>query len=120
VEWALADEPGVDLLVSTLPVGGADRLAARREEGLLRHGRPALLDVLYAPWPTRLAQVWSRSGLDGTGAGWAGPVVGGLAMLVHQAAVQVELMTGGTAPVPAMRAAGEAELARRAGGFEER
>ena len=115
-ERALADEPGIDLLVSTLPVGGADPLAARLEGGLLPHGRPALLDVLYAPWPTRLAQVWSSCGLDGTGAGWAGPVVGGLAMLVHQAAVQVELMTGGTAPVPAMRAAGEAELARRGPG----
>jgi shikimate dehydrogenase len=110
---ALADGPGIDLLVSTLPVGGADALAGRLAGGLVPHGRPALLDVLYAPWPTRLAEVWSASGVDGTGAGWAGPVVGGLAMLVHQAAVQVELMTGAVAPVPAMRAAGEAELARR-------
>jgi len=42
-------------------------------------------------------------------------VVGGLAMLLHQAVRQVELMTGRSdVPVEAMRAAGEAELARRA------
>jgi len=40
-------------------------------------------------------------------------VVSGFAMLVQQAAVQVELMTGKRAPVEAMRAAGEAEIARR-------
>ena len=35
-------------------------------------------------------------------------------MLLHQAARQVELMTGlGDVPVAAMRAAGEAELRRR-------
>jgi shikimate dehydrogenase len=36
-------------------------------------------------------------------------------MLLHQAAAQVELMTGKPAPLAAMRAAGERELARRAG-----
>ncbi|MFD0773874.1 shikimate dehydrogenase, partial [Streptomonospora algeriensis] len=41
--------------------------------------------------------------------------VGGFAMLLHQAARQVELMTGAEpAPVEAMRAAGLAELDRRA------
>jgi shikimate dehydrogenase len=34
-------------------------------------------------------------------------------MLLHQAAAQVELMTGEPAPLEAMRVAGEAELARR-------
>jgi shikimate 5-dehydrogenase len=33
-------------------------------------------------------------------------VVGGFAMLLHQAAAQVTLMTGKPAPVEAMRAAG--------------
>jgi shikimate dehydrogenase len=37
-------------------------------------------------------------------------------MLLHQAAAQVRLMTGEDPPVPARRAAGEAELRRRAGG----
>jgi shikimate 5-dehydrogenase len=35
-------------------------------------------------------------------------------MLLHQAAAQVELMTGKSAPLEAMRQAGEQELARRA------
>jgi shikimate dehydrogenase len=40
-------------------------------------------------------------------------VANGFAMLLHQAAGQVELMTGKPAPLEAMRAAGEAEIARR-------
>lgn len=36
---------------------------------------------------------------------WAGPVVGGAVLLLYQAARQVELMTGRTAPIAAMRAA---------------
>jgi shikimate dehydrogenase len=76
-----------DLLVSTLPAGAADPVAAHV-------GRvPALLDVVYDPWPTALA------------AACPGVVVGGAAMLLHQAAAQVELMTGRPAPLPAMRAA---------------
>jgi shikimate dehydrogenase len=38
-------------------------------------------------------------------------VVGGLDLLVHQAALQVTLMTGRPAPLAAMRAAGERALA---------
>jgi shikimate dehydrogenase len=42
-------------------------------------------------------------------------VVSGFDLLLHQAARQVELMTGvKPAPLEAMRAAGQAELARRA------
>ena len=95
------DWPGVDpawrteLVVSTVPVGVADALSAR-------DGWPkALLDVVYAPWPTALARAATAAGAT---------VIGGLAMLVHQAARQVELMTGRPAPVAAMRAAGEAAL----------
>ncbi|MFF0312489.1 shikimate dehydrogenase [Streptosporangium sp. NPDC004379] len=89
-----------DLVVSTLPAGAADGLAD------LVAGVPALFDVVYAPWPTRLAAAVAARG---------GTVVGGFPMLLHQAARQVELMTGRTdVPVEAMRAAGEAEIARRA------
>lgn len=85
--------PGVPVL-STLPPEGARGIDADAP----------LLDVVYAPWPTPLALSALRR---------ARPVVGGLAVLVAQAAVQVELMTG--APVPpavaaAMRAAGEHAL----------
>lgn len=64
-----------------------------------------LFDVLYEPWPTRLAAAWSAHG---------GAVVGGLDLLVHQALLQVEQMTGRIpAPLAAMRQAGEAALASR-------
>jgi shikimate dehydrogenase len=60
---------------------------------------------LYEPWPTPFAQAWARHG---------GTVVGGLDLLVHQAVLQVEQMTGrAPAPLAAMRSAGEAALAAR-------
>jgi shikimate dehydrogenase len=62
-----------------------------------REGWPkALLDVVYADWPTQLGRAAAAGGCT---------VVGGLPMLVHQAARQVELMTGQPAPVEAMRLA---------------
>ncbi|GAA3173397.1 shikimate dehydrogenase [Nonomuraea roseoviolacea] len=89
----------VDLVVSTLPGGAADAYA-----GALA-GVPALFDVVYSPWPTRAASAVRAAG---------GTVVGGFAMLLHQAVRQVELMTGRTdVPVETMRAAGEAEILRR-------
>lgn len=90
------------LLISTVPVGAADTYADRI---LARTLIPAVvLDVVYHPWPTRLASA----------AGPAGAVVvSGFELLLHQAARQVELMTGQDAPVAAMRAAGLDELTRR-------
>jgi shikimate dehydrogenase len=41
--------------------------------------------------------------------------VSGLDLLVHQAVLQVRLMTGQEAPLAAMRAAGERALAERSG-----
>jgi shikimate dehydrogenase len=61
---------------------------------------------VYHPWPTPLAQAAARSGAV---------VVSGFDLLLHQAARQVELMTGiKPAPLDDMRAAGQTELARRA------
>lgn len=85
-----------DLVISTVPTGVADHLA----EDVPEHPG-ALLDVVYAPWPTPLAKIWQQLG---------GEVVGGLEMLVGQAAAQVRLMTGRDAPIEAMRAAGLAAL----------
>jgi shikimate dehydrogenase len=96
---AFADALTADVVVSTVPAGAADVLDQLVPE------RPAMLfDVVYAPWPTPLATAWSRAG---------GRVVGGLELLVAQAAEQVHLMTGFEAPLAAMQAAGEAALAAR-------
>ncbi len=92
-----------DLVVSTLPGDGARPFA----EPVAEAGVP-VFDVVYAPWPTALALAVRERG---------GTVVGGYPMLLHQAVRQVTLMTGREeVPVEAMRAAGEAELARRAAG----
>ncbi|AEW97694.1 MULTISPECIES: shikimate dehydrogenase [Streptomycetaceae] len=90
-----------ELVVATTPAGATDALADAVPE------RPgALFDVLYDPWPTPLAAAWRARG---------GAVTGGLDLLVHQAVLQVEQMTGhAPAPLAAMRAAGEAALAARA------
>ena len=64
----------------------------------------AVLDVVYHPWPTPLARAAAAAGAI---------VASGFAMLLHQAAAQVELMTGKPAPLEAMREAGEQELSRR-------
>ncbi|MGG8409671.1 shikimate dehydrogenase, partial [Streptomyces sp. 12297] len=88
------------LVIATTPAGTTDALAAAVPE------HPGtLFDVLYEPWPTALAAAWAQRG---------GELVGGLDLLVHQAVLQVEQMTGRTpGPLAAMRAAGEAALAAR-------
>jgi shikimate dehydrogenase len=87
-----------------VPAGAAD-IYAERAWGS-RPGPAAVLDVVYAPWPTPLAQAAAKSGAI---------VVSGFDLLLHQAARQVELMTGHEpAPLTRRRAAGEAELTRRA------
>ncbi|MFF4213017.1 shikimate dehydrogenase [Streptomyces sp. NPDC001796] len=100
-DWADADRAlRAPLVVATTPAGTTDALAAAVPE------RPAtLFDVLYDPWPTALAARWSAYG---------GAVVSGLDLLVHQAVLQVEQMTGrAPAPLDAMRKAGEHALAAR-------
>jgi shikimate dehydrogenase len=82
-----------ELVVSTVPAAVSDVLVDRDT------WPKALLDVVYADWPTALGRAAVAGGST---------VVGGLPMLVHQAARQVELMTGQPAPIDAMRAAGEA------------
>jgi shikimate dehydrogenase len=99
---AALTDAGPGLLISTVPAGAADGYAERiRATG---RAPAAVLDVVYAPWPTPLAEAAAAAGAV---------VASGFAMLLHQAAAQVELMTGKPAPLEAMRAAGEAELARR-------
>ncbi|GAA2979241.1 shikimate dehydrogenase [Streptomyces fulvorobeus] len=88
------------LVVATTPAGATDALA-----GAVPEAPGALFDVLYEPWPTALAAAWTAR---------QGSVVGGLDLLVHQAVLQVEHMTGCVAaPLAAMRHAGERALAAR-------
>lgn len=89
------------LVVSTLPPAASTSTAA-----LLTPDGPGargttLLDVVYADWPTPLARAVLAAG---------GEVVGGLMMLVHQAAAQFRLFTGVEPPVAEMLAAGRAAL----------
>ncbi|MFC9342447.1 shikimate dehydrogenase [Streptomyces sp. NPDC057020] len=88
------------LVIATTPAGTTNALA-----GAVPDAVGTLFDVLYDPWPTALAAAWSDRG---------GKVVGGLDLLVHQAVLQVEQMTGvPRAPLAAMRAAGQQALAAR-------
>ncbi|MEU6310533.1 shikimate dehydrogenase [Streptomyces sp. NPDC047014] len=100
-DWADAAEAlAAPLVIATTPAGTTDALAASVPEA-----PGTLFDVLYEPWPTALAASWADRG---------GQVVGGLDLLVHQAVLQVERMTGRTpGPLAAMRAAGERALAAR-------
>ena len=89
-------------MVSTIPTEAqtpdlVDRLA----------GIPVVFDVVYGTWPTPLAR---SVGPDRT-------LVSGLDMLVHQAALQVALMTGlREIPIDAMRAAAEQAITERSSG----
>lgn len=71
-----------DLVISTIPGGAsADVLftdSTRR--------RATLLDVSYDPWPSPFARAWLSVG---------GSVVSGLAMLAHQALLQVRIFVSG-------------------------
>ncbi len=85
------------IAVSTVP-------AEAQGESLLRVAATAevVFDVVYDPWPTPLARLAASAGRT---------LVTGLDLLVHQAALQLQLMTGcAEVPVGVMRAAGLATL----------
>jgi shikimate dehydrogenase len=94
---------GGQLLISTVPAGAADSYAEQIQRAAA--APLAVLDAVYHPWPTRLAAAAAKAGAV---------AVSGFELLLHQAGPQVELMTGLPAPLGVMRAAGLAELARRA------
>ncbi len=74
-----------DAVVSTIPASAGAALGAR-----VREPRGVLLDVVYDPLVTPLAEAWIAGG---------GTFVGGQRMLLHQAAEQVRLMTGRTVQI---------------------
>jgi shikimate dehydrogenase len=84
---------GVDAVLSTVPKGAADLLAAR---AAWRPGT-VLFDAIYDPWPTPLAEAAAAHGAR---------VASGLDLLLAQALGQFELFTGvSPAPETAMREA---------------
>jgi shikimate dehydrogenase len=86
-----------DVLVSTIPAAAQSADLVARCAGV-----PVVFEVVYDPWPTPLAaSVGDRI------------LVGGLDLLVHQAALQFELFTELPAPLGSMRDAGAAALAER-------
>lgn len=87
VDWAEQTAEAA-LVISTVP---ADAVASH-VEALSR--AKCLLDVIYHPWPTPLADAVGTRG---------GRLATGLDMLLHQAFGQVEQFTGMAAPREAMR-----------------
>ncbi|MEV7396566.1 shikimate dehydrogenase [Aeromicrobium sp. NPDC092404] len=96
------DEPLIDkldLLISTVP---GEAVGSRSHE--LVDSSRAVFDVVYDPWPTQLAEAAEQADVR---------IVSGLDLLAHQAALQVELMTGSRVSPQLLRRAALAELATR-------
>jgi shikimate dehydrogenase len=100
-DWSPAGLPAADLVISAVPAAAWEALAPWTQNW---PAATTLFDLVYAPWPTVLADAAMRAGA---------PVLGGLELLVHQAVGQIELMTGHTVDVSVLRAAGERALAAR-------
>lgn len=77
-----------DVTIATLP--GGTEVADAAADALAATGG-LLLDVVYGHWPTSLAAAWERTG---------GRATSGLAMLLHQAVLQVRIFVTGEVDVP--------------------
>ncbi len=102
--WGEPLPDAAELLLSTVPSVGVDALL---DAGLTLDGLRAVFDVIYDPWPTRLAAAASEAGIE---------VLSGLDLLVHQAVGQVRLFTGRDVAAPPLMDACLAELRARASG----
>jgi shikimate dehydrogenase len=90
-----SDLGGVDLVVDATPSGMAGQPDLSFDPSVLTHGQ-LVADLVYHPAQTPLVAAARAQGIT---------AVNGLGMLVHQAAVQFELVTGVPAPLKAMWAA---------------
>ena len=88
--------PAADLVLSTAVAGAADPLADAAAAAA-----PIVFDAVYAPWPTALAAAAEAAGRR---------VVNGLDLLVGQALLQLELMTGHTVDASVLYRAGRSAL----------
>jgi shikimate dehydrogenase len=88
--------PEADLVVSTLVAGAADGIAQA-----VAGSAPLIVDIIYDPWPTVLATAARRAGCT---------VVSGFDVLIGQALLQIELMTGRSVAADVLYSALSAEL----------
>lgn len=88
---------GADILMSTLPAGVADDFA----RVLTPRSSQTLLDVVYSPRQTPLRATFERAGAI---------IAEGTDMLLYQAALQVQLMTGYEPDIEHMRRALQASF----------
>jgi shikimate dehydrogenase len=87
--------PDADLVVSTVVSGAADGVAQA-----VAGSAPLIVDIIYDPWPTVLAMAAQRAGCT---------LVSGLDLLIGQALLQIELMTGRSVVADVLYAALEYE-----------
>ncbi|MFN2455567.1 MAG: shikimate dehydrogenase [Pyrinomonadaceae bacterium] len=101
-QLADADLCGFDVVINTTPLGTRGTL--ENETPALAnqlHGARLVYDLVYNPFETRFLREARIAGCE---------VIGGLSMLVHQAAAQFELWTNADAPFDVMREAAERKL----------
>lgn len=70
-----------DIVISTVPADAHDSYLS----GVCPRAEATVLDVVYSPWQTPLLSHWKDCGAH---------TIHGTEMLIHQAAMQVQLMTG--------------------------
>lgn len=101
--------PHADIVVNATPLGmaggGGERARSLPVDAAALRAGQVVVDLIYHPVETPLLAAAARAGAT---------TVGGVGMLVHQAARAFSRWTGIAAPVDAMRAAAEAEIASRA------
>lgn len=90
---AFADVSAADVVINATPIGMGSDPGTPIEPTLLRAGQ-VVVDLIYHPARTALLDAAVAAGAK---------AVNGLPMLLHQAAMQLELWTGVAAPVAAMR-----------------
>jgi shikimate dehydrogenase len=88
-----------DLVVSSAVAGAVDGIAQA-----VAASAPLIVEIIYHPWPTALAIAAERAGCT---------VVTGFDLLVGQALLQIELMTGRSVAADVLYAALESELRDR-------
>jgi shikimate dehydrogenase len=97
--WSI-ELPQSDLAVSTVVSGAADSIAPA-----VADSAPLIVDVIYDPWPTVLATTARSAGCT---------IISGRDLLIGQALLQIELMTGRSITAGILYAALESEPADQA------